>query len=171
MRITPGVVSELNVLGSKTSPHQTWLSLSSACWPLICALPILFNSRQLSLSCLYQIWSVKNERVLAFHTSDNFKSWESMSNIACQKLWIWPRSHVIFSSLVVAAGSPVMRKIQSLHPTQWKRGARLTKDVCLGLRRWGTGAKCEHLPSLLRDSQESSPTFWFYQWSSILFAS
>ena len=86
MRITPGVVSELNVLGSKTSPHQTWLSLSSACWPLICALPMLFNGRQLSLSCLYQIWSVKNERVLAFHPSDNFKSWESMSNIACQKL-------------------------------------------------------------------------------------
>lgn len=84
-RITPGVVSELNVLGSETSPHQTWLSL-------LCMLAAhlgssnALNGRQLSLSCLYQIWSVKNERVLAFHTPDNFKNWESMSNIACQKL-------------------------------------------------------------------------------------
>ena len=86
MHITPGVFSELNILGSETTPHQTWLSLSSACWPLIYALPMPFNGRQLSLSCLYQIWSVKNERVLAFHTPDNFKNLESMSNIACQKL-------------------------------------------------------------------------------------
>lgn len=50
---------------------------------------------------------------------------------------IHPSSRVDLNSLAAAAQSPVMRKILRLHPSQWKKGARLTNDIYFGLGRWG----------------------------------